>query len=304
MGSTPNRDMGTILYAGNFTMATIFRKILCPVDFSENSIAALDRAAELAQQNDALLFVMHVEFVPMNSPSELAQYSNVSMEPDQRKLERIAAAHLANMQHQLLVRSGWPGGEIVSAARELDADLVVIATHGWWTGVERRLGNTAEHVIRTSPSSVLSFANGTKIGALKRILCPIDFDENSMAALKFARPLADEYRATISLLHIVPASIKTSGVLPQPSATEWDEDTRTQLAKIAAENLADARRELVVRRGDPGEMILEAVKELHSDLVVMATHGRTGLSYLFLGSVAARVVSESTVPVLTIRGRQ
>lgn len=274
-------------------MATIFQKILCPVDFSDNSIAALDQAAELARQNNALLFVLHVEFVPMNSPTELTEYANVSTEPSQHRLERLAAAHLANVRHELLVRSGWPGGEIVSAARELDTDLIVIATHGWWTGVQRLLGDTAEHVVRVSPCPVLSFAYGTRLAALKRILCPIDFNSNSLAAMKFAKRLADEYGASTIVLHVAPAS------------GDRTQDATAQLEKVVAENLgAEAHCELVVRHGDPGEEILEVGKALRPDLIVMATHGRTALSYLFLGSVAVRVVRESTVPVLTLRERQ
>jgi len=70
------------------------------------------------------------------------------------------------------------------------------------------------------------------------------------------------------------------------------------------ENLGlDARCELVVRRGDPAQAILEVEKQLVVDLIVMATHGRTGLKYLFLGSVAVRIVRESIVPVLTVRGQ-
>jgi len=55
-------------------MATIFRKILCPVDFSDNSIAALDQAVKVARKDDALIYPMHVEFVPLSNPAELAHY--------------------------------------------------------------------------------------------------------------------------------------------------------------------------------------------------------------------------------------
>ena len=280
----------------------IFRKILCPVDFSDNSLAALDQAAKLARKEDALLYLMHVEFVPMNSPAELAHYATVSTEPSQLRLEQIAREHLAKVRHHLVVRVGWPAGVIEEAVRDLDVDLVVIATHGW-TGIHPLLGSIAEHVVRAAGRSVLSFGPGTAIAALKKILCPVDFDPNSLAALNFGWRLAEEYGAAISLLHVVPVPFEPSEVSREPPTSEWEQDTRARLAKVAAENLgAGAKYELVMRRGDPARAILEVEKELRPDLIVMATHGRKGLSYLVLGSVAVSTVRKSTVPVLTVRG--
>ena len=143
-------------------MATIFRKILCPVDFSNNSIAALDQAAKLARKDDAMLYLLHVEFVAMNKPAELADYDiTLSTEPAKLRLEQIARKHLAKVRHELVVQVGWPGELIEKAARDCDVDLIVMATHGR-TGMTRLfLGSIAEHVIRKSERSVLSLGPGT-----------------------------------------------------------------------------------------------------------------------------------------------
>jgi nucleotide-binding universal stress UspA family protein len=287
-------------------MSTIFRKILCPVDFSNNSIAALDQAAKLARKDDALLYLMHVEFVPMSKPAELADYDiTFSTEPAKLRLEEIARKHLAKVRHELVVQVGWPGELIKKAAQEFDVDLIVMATHGR-TGMTRLfLGSIAEHVIRTSERSVLSLGPGTAVGAVKKILCPLDFSPNSIAALNLGWRLAQKYRATVSLLHVVPVPFEPSEVPVEPPTSEWEQDARAQLAKVAAESLgATAKCKLVVRRGDPASAILEVERELRPDLIVMATHAQTGLSHLVFGSVADRTIRESTVPVLTVRGRQ
>jgi universal stress protein A len=99
-------------------MATIFRKILCPVDFSDHSIAALDQAAKLARKEDALLYLMYVEFIPMAKPADLADYVTVSTEPGKPRLERIAREHLAKVRHEVLVQIGWPAEVIEKAAKE------------------------------------------------------------------------------------------------------------------------------------------------------------------------------------------
>ena len=284
-------------------MAPVFRKILCPIDFSDNSIAALDQAARLARKSDALLYLMYVEFIPMSSPAELANYVTVSTEPGKLRLEQIARKHLARVRHELVVQVGWPAELIERAAQDLDVDLVVMATSGR-SGVARFfLGSIAEHVVRTSKRPVLSLGPGAALGALKRILCPVDFDPQSIAALNFGWRLAQEYRAALSLLHVVRAPFEPSEVPVEPITPEWEQDARAQLAKVAADNLgAKAKYKLLVRRGNPAGAILEVEKELRPDMIVMATHGRGGLSHLVLGSVADRIVRESSVPVLTVRG--
>ncbi|MGA2860041.1 MAG: universal stress protein [Candidatus Sulfotelmatobacter sp.] len=284
-------------------MTTIFRKILCPVAFSDNSMAALDQAAKLARKSDALLYLMHVQFVPMGNLAELAEEVTLSTQPGKLQLERIARKHLARVRHKLLVQFGKPAELIEKAAQDLNVDLIVMATHER-TGINRLLlGSIAEHVLRTSKRPVLSFGPGTAIGALKTILCLVGFDPDSIAALKFGWRLAQEYRAAVSLLRIVPVPFEPSEVPVEPSTPEWEQNARAQLVKVAAENLgAKAKYKPVVRRGDPASAILEVEKELRPDLIVMASHEQSGLSHLIFGSVAERTVRESIVPVLTVRG--
>ncbi len=104
-------------------MAPIFRKILCPVDFSENSIAALDEAAKLARKDNAMVYLMHVEFVAMNKPAELADYDiTLSTEPARFRLEEIALlggqnASLGEMTRKMHGQGiPVPGGFAVTAS--------------------------------------------------------------------------------------------------------------------------------------------------------------------------------------------
>jgi nucleotide-binding universal stress UspA family protein len=284
-------------------MATIFRRILCPVDFSQNSTAILDQAAHLARRDDAVVYLTHVVFVPMNDPAELDRYDvTVSTQPAMLRLQQLARKHLAKVRHEFIVQVGWPAEVIERIARELEVDLIVMATHGRTGMAHLFLGSIAEHVVRTSQRSVLTFAPGASLGTLKEILCPVAFDANSISALNFGWRLAQKYAAAISLLHVVPVPFEPSEVPLQPLTPEWEQDARARLAKLAAENLgAKANYSLIVRRGDPALGILEVEKERRPHLIVMATHGRTGLSHMVLGSVAERTVRESTVPVLTVR---
>lgn len=136
-------------------MAKFFKKILCPVDFDDNSIAALDYACKLAAENEAKLYVLHSVFVGVDFPLE--PYGPVSQEPAKRKLDEIAREHLyGRVQYEVLVRAGKPAEIVIKVANELDADLVVMATHGRAAIQHLFLGSVAEQVIRESTRPVLT----------------------------------------------------------------------------------------------------------------------------------------------------
>jgi universal stress protein A len=139
----------------------------------------------------------------------------------------------------------------------------------------------------------------------QKILCPVDFDENSMQALDEAIGLARHFKAAIDLVHVVPLVIQYSDFpMPGEYYEEERQQAKTKLNEIAANKLAGVDNHVMTYIGDIVGSILEAIEKSSPDLVVMATHGRTGLSHFFLGSVAEAVVRKSKSPVLTIRAGQ
>jgi nucleotide-binding universal stress UspA family protein len=140
----------------------------------------------------------------------------------------------------------------------------------------------------------------------RKILCPVDFDPNSVDALAHAAALAMNSGSTLYLLHILQINPLTAQGAAQGYAGKdfYDsqvEHARGRLEQYAHSIPAEVRRELAVEIGEPGNLIIAAQQRLGADLVVMATHGRRGLKHLVLGSVAERIVRESTAPVLTVR---
>ncbi len=132
-----------------------------------------------------------------------------------------------------------------------------------------------------------------------KILCPVDFEQNSLAAVPVAAELARKDNATLYLLHVVnfplaPEAARAPGVA--------EAATKTKLERIGHQKLkAGARYEILVMRGDPAVEVLKAATRLDIDLIVMATHGRKGIRRLVLGSVAERVLREAQCPVLTVK---
>jgi nucleotide-binding universal stress UspA family protein len=136
-----------------------------------------------------------------------------------------------------------------------------------------------------------------------RILCSLDFDVNSLAALDVARDLVLENGGTLYLLHVVPSTdpFVVSALLPMERAHYF---ARIRLHEVARDSLGNVEHHLILRTGRPAEQIIDAAIEFEIHMVVMATHGRSGESRFCLGSVAEAVIRESPCPVLTIRGCQ
>ncbi len=136
----------------------------------------------------------------------------------------------------------------------------------------------------------------------KRVLCPVQFDDkNSAAALALAKEIAQQNKGKLFVLNVVSPHADPTRVGGAAMAAHDEKLAEQEIARIKREVLADTDHETVLLIGNPAEEIVKAEREYGADLVVMATHGRTGVSHLVLGSVAERVVRESSCPVLTLR---
>lgn len=144
----------------------MFKKILCPVDLSENSLTALKVAADLAKMFDGKLFVLHVreEFMSKEemrmlrvSPEHFLEIEkNIAVKSKEIMNDELRHCRAQDVPHELLLRKGKPFKEIISTAEELGTELIVITTNGR-TGVgEKLLGSTAEHIVRHSKVPVLT----------------------------------------------------------------------------------------------------------------------------------------------------
>ena len=145
------------------------------------------------------------------------------------------------------------------------------------------------------------------MGRITHILVPADFSPASDAALAWARDLAQQYAARVSLLHVV-TDPRAVGMWTPEVYVPANAETQERLLREARERLeralpADERSRFAVtidaRLGDVAENILETARAQHVDLIVMGTHGRHGLAHLLLGSVAERVLRDAPCPVLT-----
>jgi nucleotide-binding universal stress UspA family protein len=142
---------------------------------------------------------------------------------------------------------------------------------------------------------------------IQRILAPTDFSELSTQGLTSALELAETFGAKLLLLHVVePPPYPVEGIMPSQLGATLLDDLERQASNDLVQMLSETHGRIVevTRRvvvGIPYRKIVEVAEEEKSDLIVMTTHGRTGLSHLVMGSVTEKIVRTAPCPVLTIR---
>ena len=144
---------------------------------------------------------------------------------------------------------------------------------------------------------------------LQKILCPIDFSENSLEALRYAAHTALKENATVYLIHIVDSRVYDyGGPIYEPITPAMkpaiDQASKDQLRDKLLEKVPKeikGRVETVVSFGVPFVEIIKAARDYDIDLIIMGTHGRSGISHMLIGSVAEKVVRKAPCPVLTVR---
>ena len=288
------------------------RTILHATDFSRASASAFAQAVELAKPDRTRLFLLHVLVPP--SPflgDELpASYLDLQARARRDAGRRLAAAvgkaKQAGARGQSKLVEGAPADEIIRAARQWRPNLIVIGTHGR-TGLGRFfMGSVAERVLQRASAPVLTVRGGSRVRRIRRVLHASDFSRASGAAFVRAVEMARANRAELLLAHVLKPRVPLADVpseVYEDIAASTQAQTQTQLDHLAAEaKKRGVRTRTLVMGGMVHEQIARAARSQHADLVVLGTHGRTGLAKLFLGSIAGRVVSTAPCPVLTVRG--
>lgn len=137
---------------------------------------------------------------------------------------------------------------------------------------------------------------------LKKILVPLDLSDCSRKALQYAVPFARQFEAELILLHVVEPYPQA----PELGPVEMDafQDAKDQMTALEKSLGASVRVKPLVQSGESTNGIIEAAKELDVDLIILSTHGRTGMARVLLGSTTERVVRRAPCPVLVVRERE
>ena len=296
------------------------RRILCPIDYSDPSRHALDHAVALAKWYDSELTALHViylAFLPQ-PPILFAEFpkagrpSEAERQAEEGELRAwLEPATRAGVKTDVLIDEGNAAPRILDRAASLPADLIVMGTHGL-SGFERfMLGLVAEKVLRKAKCPVMTVPPATVTAArvpYKRLLCPVDFSESSLSALRFAFSLAKESDADLTILHVFDWLPDDELLLERFDSSEFREVVEGRARKRLEALVTDEVRvwckpTTKLAHGKAYQQILEVAEDEGADLVVIGVRGRNPLDLAVFGSTTNHVVRQAPCPVLTIMGQ-
>ena len=275
------------------------RKILAATDLSGRADRATARAMQLARQHGAeldLLCVIDGE-LPDNFIRSLEQ------EAERQLAEAAAEAARQEVRASPMIVAGRVHAEILRAARDTAADLIVLGTHRDDKFSDLFLGATVERVIRQGHAPVL-VVRDRATSPYGDVLVAVDFSVCSRLALSFALRAAPD--ASFRLIHAYETPFPA--FLPSEDDTkEWREDRRRAFERFLEEELgkltdgAERRTKPILSRGDVVDAISREIADRKPELLVLGTHGRSGFGQALIGSVAKSFLGAPPCDVLAVR---
>ncbi|MDP5082308.1 MAG: universal stress protein [Winogradskyella sp.] len=274
------------------------KKIIIPVDFSKHSEYALETAVALAKQHNSELYVMHMlelsESILSSSSSTRNEETAFMLMVANKKFETfLDKPYLKGITITPMIKHHKVLKEVAEVANDIKADLIVMGSRGHSEHDGIFTGSNTEKVVRYSDTPVLVVKSKPESINFETIVLATDFSEESISTVKKALKLLNELGRKVTLLHIN---------LPNLGFSSTDEiDARiSEFLKLA--KLED-QSGCVAYTSDHSveDGVLNYAKRANADAVAMLTHGRTGLSHFFGGSISEDIVNHTKLPVITFK---
>lgn len=278
-------------------------RILAATDFSTRSNRALRQAGLLAQPGRGELYVVHV--VDDDQPEELVRI-------EKREAQRLLGEQVESMPElrgvgaHTMVTTGDPFDGILQAAAEIQADLIVMGSHRKQMLLDIFVGTTIERVVRKGSFPVL-MVNHEAQRKYENVLVPVDMSETSANAVRVGLStglIGDRATLLHAFLALAKGKMFIGGAdeasMKNYIASERQQATDELVAFLVTNNLQHGRWSYRVEEGDAMDVISHAVSEMRPDLLVIGTHGRSGLLKPLIGSVTDAALRSLNVDILAI----
>lgn len=288
--------------------------VLCPVDFSDPSRAALEYASAIAEHFGGRLIVLTVNDPFLAEAAAAAGYEPSFSADTEHELRRFAAEALAHRAPsaktvEFVTAVGKAAPEVVRQAREHRADLIVIGSHGRSGFRKTFFGSTTERVLRETPVPVLvtpvdrpAVASLSEIASrIGRIVAPVDMSEASPYQVKAAAALARALSVPLLLTHVlesvfIPPSVRLALAGADAARRAQADERLASLVALVSESVAV---ESVILSGEPAEEIVKLADTRGAHLIVMGLHS-AGMFGPRMGSVTYRVLCQAHDLVLAV----
>jgi nucleotide-binding universal stress UspA family protein len=292
------------------------KSILFATDFRRASTQALDVAVHLASVLGAHVTLLHVLDVVSPDPHLVQHYKKHAMNLLRQVSDQLADRKVSVTQ--LPIGVGSRSYEIVRAADEVHADMILIGAGELTVDDVYSVGSVAESVIQHARQPVLAIRPGGDPIRFAKILCPVDHSADSREGLQAAIRLAGAFGGALVVLSVVPPLywFDKAAIVPP---LQWlvAEDAAKTLDRARIEHdrhwqaefsrflegieFGDVRWRKELRQGDPQNEIIAAAQEYHADLIVMGATGRAGVRRLLVGSVTRKVLRRLPSALLTVK---
>jgi len=278
-----------------------YQRILIPTDLSDFANQAIRYASLLRDRLRSQIMLMYADerYLPLDALEvPLGYYLEQAPESKrklQEKLREYANEHLPGMNVETLVVNDAPARAIVRTAKEMNADLIVMGTHGRHGWRRALLGSVAEAVLHETDRPVLTVTPGilrdNQPAEIKHVVCPVNFTRIARKALQHASSIADACDAELIVVYVA------EGVQP-PQIPEVE--TAFHLWVDPAIRSRVRYRLSVVGEGDPAEAVLTTAVETGADLIVLGAQHKFFSDATVIGTTTQRITRFARCPVMTV----
>jgi len=300
----------------------VFKHILLPLDGSQMSEAALPVVVYLAQNLKAQVTLLHV--IEKNAPASIHGQRHLKTEDEACQYlmdvaEKNFDPSIEVYRHVHSDEVSKVSQSIVQHSDELDPDLIVMCAHGEGGLHDFMVGNIAQQVIAAGSVPVLLLQPQTaevlNFSGFERILVALDGNPDHESGYQAGLNLAEELKASLHLIQVVPTlstlnpKHSTTGTLLPATTTvllEIDEENAFEyLQKKLKQTQAKAIQVTAeIARGDPAQQVVQSAEANDSQIIILGTHGKSGLNAFWASSAAPKIVEQTHRPILLVPVRR
>ena len=290
----------------------MFKNILLPLDGSQLAEAAIPYALEVCKHFGSNVTLLHL--IEKDAPAEVHGQHHLTNEKEAVEyLTSIQEKHFPNCdrlkKHVHTEEVSQVSQSIVQHSDEFSPDLIVLCAHGQGGLRDIVAGSIAQQVIANGNVPVLVVHPEEQFDGIKNLLIALDGDPEHDLALDAAVDFAKKFEAELRLVRIVPTYSTLSGeqaalgtMLPGTTQTYLDvmEDEAVEYLQHLLDGICGKgiNCEAEVQRGDPAQEVVKSAITSNADLIILGTHGKSGLNAFWSGSVAPKIIAKTKKAVL------
>ncbi len=273
---------------------TTMKNIIVPVDFSKTSEFALKAGAEMAKKHNAKLHILHMlelsdSIITATSSSKTNEMLFMLKLAEKQFDEFLDKKYLKGVDYEAVVKQHKVYNEVDQVSNELDADLIIMGSHGKSIGNNWVTGSNAEKMVRHSATPVMILKEDPEDLKLKKVLFASDLSDESIPALNRALKLFEKLEAEVELVYV--------STPERHFMSTWDfQDRKQKFYDETGLQQITSIQDYSIESG-----LINYAAHVEADIIATSTHARKGISHFLNGSISEDLANYSQLPVVTFR---